>query len=185
MEYWSTGSRGIRSEVGPQGASFPRALLSWLCIAAGLLTMGAAADAAAPATTTVEYHGLRPTDPGGRDGLRNPERGFRTEACLAQVPGAWVFTPFELPLETDPRRWQPTAPGDTNFTPLTHAIAFHGSLPDLPPGGCSLALWLPDPAPTLRMNPAYAIRLANRDTVWWRSLDGRRGANVFGLLQVE
>jgi hypothetical protein len=43
----------------------------------------------------VEFHGLRPTDPGGRSGLRNPERGLRTEAYIALPEGGQVFSSWE------------------------------------------------------------------------------------------
>lgn len=33
------------------------------------------------------YHGIRPTDPNGRKGLRNPERGFRFELYIGREPG--------------------------------------------------------------------------------------------------
>ncbi len=33
------------------------------------------------------YHGIRPDDPGGRNGLPNPERGFRLESYIGQPPG--------------------------------------------------------------------------------------------------
>jgi hypothetical protein len=33
---------------------------------------------------TVKYHGIRPSDPGGRQGLRNPERGWRIETVIAE-----------------------------------------------------------------------------------------------------
>ena len=39
---------------------------------------------------TVTYHGLRPTDPGGRLGLRNPERGWRIETVIGE-PHRKVF----------------------------------------------------------------------------------------------
>jgi hypothetical protein len=35
----------------------------------------------------VTYRGIRPTDPNGRIGLRNPERGFRTETLIAEPVG--------------------------------------------------------------------------------------------------
>lgn len=38
-------------------------------------------------TVTIKYRGIRPTDPGGRDGLRNPERGYRTETLIAEPTG--------------------------------------------------------------------------------------------------
>ena len=37
---------------------------------------------------TIEYHGLRSSDPGGRDGLPNPERGWRLETLVAEPAGA-------------------------------------------------------------------------------------------------
>lgn len=39
----------------------------------------------------VTYRGIRPTDPDGRLGLRNPERGWRIETLIAEPPGrpAW------------------------------------------------------------------------------------------------
>ncbi|NOX67146.1 MAG: DUF4832 domain-containing protein [Chlorobi bacterium] len=36
---------------------------------------------------TIKYHGIRPDDPGGRSGLRNPERGFRHESFVGLPPG--------------------------------------------------------------------------------------------------
>ncbi|MCP4640522.1 MAG: DUF4832 domain-containing protein [bacterium] len=39
-------------------------------------------------TREIVYRGIRPTDPGGRDGLRNPERGLRIETKIAEAPGA-------------------------------------------------------------------------------------------------
>ncbi|MDO5565309.1 MAG: DUF4832 domain-containing protein [Planctomycetia bacterium] len=59
---------------------------------------------------TNSYHGIRPTDPEGRIGLRNPERGWRTETKFAELPG----TPFKfaashvlkrLPKVYDPDLW--------------------------------------------------------------------------------
>jgi len=39
---------------------------------------------------TITYHGIRPSDPGGRQGLRNPERGWRIETVIAE-PHQKVF----------------------------------------------------------------------------------------------
>lgn len=36
---------------------------------------------------TIKYHGIRPDDPGGRNGLLNPERGFRYDAYVGHTPG--------------------------------------------------------------------------------------------------
>jgi hypothetical protein len=39
----------------------------------------------------VQFRGIRPSDEGGRNGLRNPERGLRIETLIAEPPGkpAW------------------------------------------------------------------------------------------------
>ena len=50
-------------------------------------------DSAEDAPTRLfTYHGLRPTDPGGRLGLRNPERGWRIETVIAE-PARKTFGP--------------------------------------------------------------------------------------------
>ncbi len=36
----------------------------------------------------ISYRGIHPDDPGGRCGLRNPERGFRLEIYIGQPPGS-------------------------------------------------------------------------------------------------
>src|SRR5512136_811380 len=43
-------------------------------------------------TRLIKYHGLHPTDPGGRVGLRNPERGWRIETVIAE-PARKTFGP--------------------------------------------------------------------------------------------
>lgn len=40
-----------------------------------------------PPMVTIHYRGIRPTDPNGRCGLRNPERGFRAETLIAEPAG--------------------------------------------------------------------------------------------------
>jgi hypothetical protein len=95
-------------------------------------------------------------------------------------------TVLEFPIVAEPRRWQPYQPGDTNFTMLTHRLTLAPRLPaDLAPGTYLLGLWLPDPAPALRLDPRYAIRLANRDTTWWMDRAGRYGINLLGTILVQ
>ncbi|GEM_PF-3516574 len=72
--------------------------------------------------------------------------------------------------DVDPRRWEP---GEHTFTA---AVALPA---DLRPGEYTLALWLPDPAETLRTAPHYAIRFAN-EGIW----DAAHGWNVLGKVQV-
>lgn len=40
---------------------------------------------------TIIYRGIRADDPGGRCGLRNPERGFRMESYIGQPPGRHIW----------------------------------------------------------------------------------------------
>ncbi|MCF6284882.1 MAG: DUF4874 domain-containing protein, partial [Candidatus Hydrogenedentes bacterium] len=47
--------------------------------------------AASPQLRSVRYEGIRPSDPGGRGGLPNPERGFRHEIYIGQPPGSSLW----------------------------------------------------------------------------------------------
>ena len=93
--------------------------------------------------------------------------------------------PTEVPVTADPRTWQPCEPDDLEFTPLVHRVRFAGAFPSLPPGDYAVALWMPDAAPSLRLDARFAIRLANRDTTWWTDASGRYGANILGLVTVR
>ena len=65
-------------------------------------------------------------------------------------------TVLEFPIEADTRRWQPDQPGDTNCSTLTHRLIFTARLPaEIHPGTYLLGLWLPEPAPALRLDPRY------------------------------
>ena len=57
------------------------------------LTTGGAEAQQAPAIQTFHYRGIGPADPGGRNGLRNPERGWRIETLFAEPPGAPIWGP--------------------------------------------------------------------------------------------
>ena len=46
-----------------------------------------------PLLPTIRFEGLRPGDPAGRNGLRNPERGLRIETLIAAPGGAAVWGP--------------------------------------------------------------------------------------------
>ncbi len=94
-------------------------------------------------------------------------------------------TIHELPLDANPRDWQPFHPEDPDYEPLRHTIRYDGKLPEsVKPGTYALGLWLPDPKPTIRFDPQFAVRLANRDTPWWTSIDGQYGANILHTIQV-
>ncbi|HOZ46345.1 MAG TPA: DUF4874 domain-containing protein [Candidatus Hydrogenedentes bacterium] len=53
-----------------------------------VLSLVAATPGQEAAMKTARYHGIRRDDPGGGVGLRNPERGWRTEAVFAEPDGS-------------------------------------------------------------------------------------------------
>lgn len=71
-------------------------------------------------------------------------------------------TRWQARLDADPRRWHGGSP-----VQLFAALRAPASLA---PGRYRLALWLPDEAPALREDPAYAIRLANEGI--WNAAEG-------------
>lgn len=75
------------------------------------------------------------------------------------------------PIAVDPRRW---GSGQHNFSAAI-------TLPtDLAPDTYQLALWLPDPSPSLQNDPRYAIRFAN-EHIW----DNEHGWNVLGDIIIQ
>jgi len=101
---------------------------------------------------------------------------------LAGVEGVHEFPV----VNADPRQWQPFEPEDESYAPLKHELAISAELPgDITPGFYMLGLWLPDNHASLRLDPRYAIRLANRDVTWWTDEDRRYGINVIGVVEIE
>jgi hypothetical protein len=80
---------------------------------------------------------------------------------------------YAFPINVDPRYW---APGAT--------INLRAKLPlppDIPLGTYTLALWMPDQAPSLQNNPLYAVQFANQG-IW----DATAGDNVIsGTVTVQ
>ena len=116
-------------------------------------------------------------------------RGFSTlhnrrPACLALVDVDGKVTELPVP-ESDPRQWQPFEPLDEAYKPLVHKIRFTGRLPAaIQPGWYQIGLWMPDADARLRLDPRYAVRVANRDVPWWTDARGQYGVNVLGTLEV-
>jgi hypothetical protein len=78
---------------------------------------------------------------------------------------------FLTRLELDPRTWQP---GSSSFTAKIR-------LPSrMAEGGYNLALWLPDEAEALQMDPRYAVQFANEET--WEEATGY---NILGKVAVD
>jgi len=94
-------------------------------------------------------------------------------------------TIHEIPLDANPRHWQPFQPKDPDYKPLLHKISYDGRLPEnIKPGKYKLGLWLPDPKDAIRLDPQFAVRLANRDTKWWTSVNGKYGVNILRTIEV-
>lgn len=72
--------------------SEPRTLITAAVLAILTVCSGAKAEEG-EAPKTISFHGIRPTDPGGHYGLRNPERGLRIETLIAEAPGADIWGP--------------------------------------------------------------------------------------------
>jgi hypothetical protein len=91
----------------------------------------------------------------------------------------------EIPLDTNPRDWQPFDPEDPKYEPLLHTVRYAGQLPEgITPGKYTLGLWLPDPKLAIRLDPNFAIRVANRRTDWWTTTDAQYGVNVLHAIHV-
>ncbi len=116
-------------------------------------------------------------------------RGFSTlhnprPVCLSLMDRTEKVTELPVP-GADPRQWQPFRPGDGEFKPIVHHITWRGTLPaGCPPGWRQIGLWLPDAAESLRRDPRYAVRVANRDVPWWTDVRGQYGINVLGVVEV-
>ena len=90
-------------------------------------------------------------------GFSTPVKPRRPEFVLASKSGEAV----EIPVEFDCRQLQPCAEGATDGSVLDHEIRLATSLPaSMPEGPYCLGIWFPDPSPSLRYRPEYAIRLA-------------------------
>jgi len=86
---------------------------------------------------------------------------------------------FELETDVNLMTWQPYKPGDPNFETTPHTIELSRSLNEnIAPGVYRLGLWMPDPYQSIRKNPLYAIRVANRDVPWWIDSEGQYGINI-------
>jgi hypothetical protein len=111
--------------------------------------------------------------------LHNPR-----PVCLTLMDRTGKVT--ELPVTgADPRQWQPFRPGDAEFKPIVDRITWSGNLPaTIQPGWQQIGLWLPDAAESLRRDPRYAVRVANRDVPWWTDVRGQYGINVLGVVEV-
>jgi len=89
---------------------------------------------------------------------------------------------FPLSTKINVRKWQPFKPGDKEFRPLEHRYELSIDLPDyISSGEYQVGIWLPDSSSTLRNDPRYAMRLANRSVTW----EPKWGINLIGKIEVE
>jgi len=163
---------------GPHGQSIARTAFEYIQDHLGYrieLQSASFPRTAAPGTPiSVEVHLINR----GFSTLHNPRPVFlaliKDEECVATFP-----------VDAEPRRWQPYTPGDESHAPLTHSLKGTCALPeDLAPGWYVVGLWLPDAYPSLRMEPRYAVRVANGDVPWWRDCHGHYGVNLLGAIEL-
>ncbi|MGL4941826.1 MAG: DUF4874 domain-containing protein [Thermoguttaceae bacterium] len=95
------------------------------------------------------------------------------------------------PLKTtaNPRTWQPYQPNDANHTPLVHRIEGEWRLPEeIKPGHYKVGLYMPDPYEKIGADSRFAIRVANRNSMWWTQQNATSrdsyGINVLGSIEV-
>jgi uncharacterized protein DUF4832/uncharacterized protein DUF4874 len=116
-------------------------------------------------------------------------RGFSTlhvprPVCVVLIGSDGKVVEFKIP-EANPLTWQPFDPQDAECQAIQHKIRAEIDLPaELSPDHYGLGLWLPDAYESLRLDPRYSIRLANRDTLWWTNDDDQYGVNLLGTVQV-
>ena len=90
---------------------------------------------------------------------------------------------MEIPVNADPRTWQPFEPDDKDYKPLIHKIGDQLQIAvDLPAGWYYLGLWMPDSNEGIRKDPRYAVRVANGDVPWWTNGNGEYGVNLLGTI---
>ncbi len=91
---WSTTDRslteGFKNDCHEYDVIFVEAISALLAVGIALVALATATMLPGEELTTVNYHGIRPSDPGGRKGVRNPERGWRIETVIAE-PHQKVF----------------------------------------------------------------------------------------------
>ena len=116
-------------------------------------------------------------------------RGFSTifnprKVCLVLISEDERVV-HEIALAVNPRDWQPYSPNDPEYKPLLHTIKYEGKLSEMVrPGKYKLGLWLDDVKDSIRLDPKFAIRVANRDSEWWVSAEGTYGVNVLHTIRV-
>jgi len=119
-------------------------------------------------------------------------RGFSTfinprPVFIALIDSDGVVHLFKT--SSNPRLWQPYEPNDADFKPLVHKIKESFALfENMCPGHYKVGLFLPDPAEAIGWDPRFAVRVANRDTLWWtkKSADqkDRYGINILGSMTI-
>ena len=45
-----------------------------------------------------------------------------------------------------------------------------------------LGLWLPDADESIQLDSRYAVRVANSDSPWWTTAEGKYGINILGTV---
>ena len=45
-------------------------------------------------------------------------------------------------------------------------------------------LWVPDADESIQMDSHYAVRVANNDSPWWTTADGKYGVTILGAVTI-
>jgi len=115
-------------------------------------------------------------------------RGFATLINPRSVYFVLINTSGELVLkqkmEANPQTWQPFEPEDLDYKPLTHSIKGNVPLKKINSGEYMLGLWMPDADESIQLDSRYAVRVANNDSPWWTTADGKFGVNILGAVKI-
>jgi hypothetical protein len=86
----------------------------------------------------------------------------------------------EIPTDSDARDFVATYGQDDGVYTI-HKTVYNSYAP----GRYRIGIWMPDASTQLRYNPAYAVKLANRNIEWWTDPTNRYLINIVGALDVR
>ena len=113
-------------------------------------------------------------------------KGFATFINPRPVYFVLINSSGELVLKqksnANPQTWQPFKPDDPDYKPLTHSFEVDISIKQIKNGEYMLGLWLPDADESIQLDSRYAVRVANSDSPWWTTAEGKYGINILGTV---
>ncbi len=116
-------------------------------------------------------------------------RGFATLINPRPVYLVLINTSGKLVLKgktkANPQKWQPYQPGDPDYKPLTHSVVGNIPIGKIESGEYMLGLWMPDADESIQQDSRYAVRVANNDSPWWTTANGKYGVNILGTVRLS